>query len=64
MLCSDGLTGHLDDAVIGTFLMNGAAKASARALIDGALESGGSDNVTVVIVDIDHPAVPATEPGK
>ncbi|MEC9404369.1 MAG: serine/threonine protein phosphatase, partial [Pseudomonadota bacterium] len=53
LLCSDGLTGHLDDSVIGTFLMNGAPKPTAQCLINGALEEGGSDNVTVVIVDID-----------
>ncbi|MEE4012146.1 PP2C family serine/threonine-protein phosphatase [Roseibium sp. FZY0029] len=53
LLCSDGLTGHLDDSVIGTFLMNGAPTSTAQSLINGALEGGGSDNVTVVIVDID-----------
>lgn len=54
LLCSDGLTGHLDDAVIGTLLMDGAAQSSASGLLKGALDSGGSDNVTVVIVDIDR----------
>ncbi|MES0808676.1 protein phosphatase 2C domain-containing protein [Roseibium sp. SCPC15] len=53
LLCSDGLTGHLDDATIGTFLMTAAPNSSARDLLNGALECGGSDNVTVVIVDID-----------
>ena len=33
--------------------MNGAPKPTAQCLINGALEEGGSDNVTVVIVDID-----------
>ncbi|WP_157738687.1 PP2C family serine/threonine-protein phosphatase [Labrenzia sp. VG12] len=54
LLCSDGLTGHLEDPVIGTFLMNGASRLAAQSLINGALEEGGSDNVTVVIVDIDR----------
>ncbi|WP_298982032.1 protein phosphatase 2C domain-containing protein [uncultured Roseibium sp.] len=54
LLCSDGLTGHLDDAVIKTMLMNGAPDMTARSLINGALEGGGSDNVTVVIVDFDR----------
>ncbi|WP_428670213.1 PP2C family protein-serine/threonine phosphatase [Roseibium sp.] len=56
LLCSDGLTGHLEDAVIGTFLMNGAAHSAAHSLLKGALDGGGSDNVTVVIVDIDRAA--------
>ncbi|MEM5584926.1 protein phosphatase 2C domain-containing protein [Roseibium sp. AS2] len=59
LLCSDGLTGHLDDPVIGTFMMNGAARMTAQSLINGALENGGSDNVTAVIVDIDR--MPAGE---
>ncbi|OJJ11791.1 hypothetical protein BKI51_08795 [Alphaproteobacteria bacterium AO1-B] len=61
MLCSDGLTGHLDDAVIKSFLMNGAPQPTARGLINGALDSGGSDNVTVVIVDIGFATKPQAE---
>ncbi|MBN9670384.1 PP2C family protein-serine/threonine phosphatase [Roseibium aggregatum] len=56
LLCSDGLTGHLDDAVIQSFLANAAPNASAQGLVKGALDGGGSDNVTVVIVDIDSAA--------
>ena len=54
LLCSDGLTGHLDASVIGAALLNGARHATALGLLNGALEAGGEDNVTVVIVDIDH----------
>jgi len=54
LLCSDGLTGHLEDPVIGTCLMTGAGRLAAQSLINGALEEGGSDNVTVVIVDFDR----------
>ncbi|GAB4512918.1 MAG: protein phosphatase 2C domain-containing protein [Roseibium sp.] len=59
LLCSDGLTGHLEDSVIGTLMMNGAARQTAQSLINGALQNGGSDNVTVMIVDIDR--MPALE---
>jgi len=56
LLCSDGLTGHLDDTVIENFLTNAAPNATAQGLVKGALDGGGSDNVTVVIVDIDSAA--------
>jgi PPM family protein phosphatase len=54
LLCSDGLTGHLDDAVIGSVLLNGALNTTALGLVNGALDGGGLDNVTVVIVDVDR----------
>ncbi len=57
LLCSDGLTGHVDDAVIETLLTEGAPNSTAGKLLKGALDGGGSDNVTVVIVDIDRNAV-------
>ncbi|MEM8701673.1 MAG: protein phosphatase 2C domain-containing protein [Pseudomonadota bacterium] len=54
LLCSDGLTGHLDDAVISNMLLDGAQKSVAQHLLTGALEKGGTDNVTVVVVDFDQ----------
>ncbi|MET1415361.1 protein phosphatase 2C domain-containing protein [Roseibium sp. HPY-6] len=54
LLCSDGLTGHLEDAVIASCLLDGAQKSVAHGLLNGALERGGADNVTVVVVDIDQ----------
>lgn len=54
LLCSDGLTGHLDDPVLASFLLSGALNATALGLINGALDAGGQDNVTVIVVDIDR----------
>ncbi|WP_306146103.1 PP2C family serine/threonine-protein phosphatase [Roseibium sp. MMSF_3412] len=54
LLCSDGLTGHLEDAVISNMLLDGAQKSVAQHLLSGALEKGGTDNVTVVVVDFDQ----------
>jgi len=54
LLCSDGLTGHLDDTVISTFMLDGTKKSVAQGLLNGALDQGGADNVTVVVVDIDR----------
>jgi len=53
LLCSDGLTGMVDDATIREILGLGAdAQAAAQALVDAALANGGEDNVTVVVVDV------------
>jgi protein phosphatase len=53
VVCSDGLTGELDDKGI---RLNLAARMTAHetasALVDAALASGGRDNVTVIIVDV------------
>lgn len=54
LLCSDGLTDMVDDDEIAR-LLDGDDSVDDRcqALIDGALERGGLDNVTVVLLDID-----------
>ena len=71
LLCSDGLSGMLPDERISAVLAGGGDPAVlARALVDAALEAGGSDNVTVVLADLstydpaaDRPA-PAAAPGE
>lgn len=51
LLCSDGLTGELPDDKIESTLANAVSpQDSARQLMRGALQKGGSDNVTVVLV--------------
>ena len=53
IVCSDGLTKEIDDARLAEILAEGApARQAAVALVEAALESGGRDNVTVVIVDV------------
>jgi len=50
LLCTDGLTDMVADAVIAeTLRRNEPADASCRRLVDLALEAGGKDNVTVVV---------------
>src|SRR5688572_2435103 len=49
LLCTDGLTKHVSDERIAELLSSGTAGLSAQALIDAAIEGGGSDNVTVVV---------------
>ncbi len=59
LLCSDGLTNEVTDrdihAVLSQFDTPGEA---AAALVNLALQHGGSDNVTVVIVDVTDVALP------
>jgi len=50
LLCTDGLTGMVDDAEIAAELRReGPADAACRALVGLALEAGGKDNVTAVL---------------
>ncbi len=53
LLCSDGLTGMLDDAHISEILSSYRDTAViARTLIDAANAAGGHDNVSAVVVEI------------
>ena len=53
LLCSDGLTHEVADRDIQAVLLQTEAPAeAASALVDLALQRGGSDNVTVVVVDV------------
>jgi protein phosphatase len=51
LMCSDGLTGELDDETIRTVLCApGTPPQACRELIDRANAAGGHDNVTVVVI--------------
>jgi protein phosphatase len=61
LLCSDGLTGMLEDAVIAERL--GAYRdpeVAAKMLVDSANDAGGQDNITVIVVDIPDEASATT----
>jgi protein phosphatase len=59
LLCTDGLTGLVDDATIAAALRREASSdAACRALVDLALERGGTDNVTVVVAGYRVPPGP------
>ncbi|MFO7690677.1 MAG: protein phosphatase 2C domain-containing protein [Cryobacterium sp.] len=61
LVCSDGLTKELTAYGIRHFLMSiPRAEDAVKALIEAALENGGRDNVTAVVVDV--LAVTAAEP--
>ena len=48
LLCSDGLTGMIEDAEIEEIL--GSSGDPAEALVEAALKNGGEDNVTLVVL--------------
>jgi len=50
VICSDGLTRHVSDREILTRASNGPAQAACDTLVSLALDRGGLDNVTVVVV--------------
>ncbi len=53
LLCSDGVHGWLTDESIADILRDRSAPAdSARALVTAALESGGADNSTALVLDV------------
>lgn len=58
LLCSDGLTKHVSDTEIGDHLRTmKSSEQACRALIDLALERGGSDNITVLVRRAREPSV-------
>lgn len=53
LVCSDGLTGELEDPAIAELLQaNPDPQAAAEQLIGQALAAGGNDNVTAVVLDV------------
>lgn len=54
MLCSDGLSGHVELDEIGTVLDASSPQEAARRLIEMACERGGEDNITCVVARIDE----------
>ncbi|UQX86640.1 protein phosphatase 2C domain-containing protein [Jatrophihabitans telluris] len=53
LICSDGLTGELDDAEIARVLFDEPdPQRAAVALVEQANNAGGHDNTTVVVVDV------------
>lgn len=52
LLCSDGLTEEVDDATIGSLLAHNelSAQECVDHLVSAALDGGGSDNVTVLLL--------------
>ncbi|WP_022681827.1 PP2C family protein-serine/threonine phosphatase [Sphingobium bisphenolivorans] len=54
LLCSDGLSSMVDDSAIECILKLDPALASEK-LVEAALKAGGTDNISLIIVDVDRP---------
>ena len=55
LLCSDGLSGHVNQDEIGKHLVDFPPQEAARRLIALACDRGGDDNITVIVTRIDEP---------
>ena len=53
LLCSDGLHGLVSDNTIAAALRGRSLKSCARELVESAKRAGGTDNVTVVLAELD-----------
>lgn len=54
ILCTDGLTGHLRPAEIGALVQqNPELQKAVKVLVQTALDRGGTDNITVILVAVD-----------
>ncbi len=63
LLCSDGLSGYVDDDAIAQALAaEGEAQAATDALIDLALQAGGEDNVSLQLIAVQGEEAPARVP--
>ncbi|HPW58562.1 MAG TPA: Stp1/IreP family PP2C-type Ser/Thr phosphatase [Candidatus Rifleibacterium sp.] len=61
LLCSDGLSGMVEDFQIEELLRNTVPSRAAKKLIEAANQAGGKDNSTVVVAQIEE--LPVTFPG-
>lgn len=59
LLCTDGLYGDLTPAEISRLLGTGECAEAARGLIGLALERGGGDNMTAVVIEVSASTSPA-----
>lgn len=52
ILCSDGLTDMLSEAIINEAVSAGTPYSACEVLLDKALDVGGNDNITVIVIEI------------
>jgi len=62
MLCSDGVSGMIDDEMIKKVLLQNSPEDAAKKIVEAANAAGGKDNATSVVVNFDQ--LPVTFPAK
>jgi protein phosphatase len=62
LLCSDGCSGALTDAEMAEILGQGSVDSAAVALVQGALDGGTTDNVTVIVAEVAPAGSAADDP--
>ncbi len=63
LLCSDGLTGLVEDSELGSLLANLPPDEAARVLVDLANLRGGHDNITCIIAHVKNKQLATTADG-
>ena len=60
LLCSDGLSDMVSEARISEILLEASEdpERAARSLLSAALDAGGNDNITVIVIDVKEQAPP------
>jgi protein phosphatase len=65
LLCTDGLHGELSDERISEILgMGQPAKETLERMLQEALDKGGRDNITALLMELSDPAFPLPVPGE
>ena len=64
LLCSDGLTGMVEDNELGSIMGNLPPDEAAKVLTDLANLRGGPDNITCIVIRVNHPQLTTTAGGK
>lgn len=65
LLCSDGLHGEVGDAQLQELMaLNYSPRRTLELMLGVALEHGGRDNVTAILLALDDPAFPLPVPGE
>ena len=65
LLCTDGLHGELSDGRIAEILAMGEpARETLERMLQEALEHGGRDNITALLMELGDPAFPLPVPGE